>query len=58
MGALQQQVQLDRESLACCLLYLLTCTELDYKKDPRLREIAPRGQREPGGRIHKTQGPP
>ena len=47
MGALQQQVQLDRESLACCLLYLLTCTELDYKKGPRLRELAPRGQREP-----------
>ena len=29
-------------------------TELGYKVGPRLRELAPRGQREPGGGIHAT----
>ena len=29
-------------------------TELGYEVGPRLCELAPRGQREPGGRIHAT----
>ena len=29
-------------------------TELGYKVGPRLRELAPHGQREPGGGIHAT----
>ena len=28
-----------------------------YKTECRLRELASRGQREPGGGIHVTQGP-
>ena len=28
--------------------------KLGYKVGPRLRELAPRGQREPGGGIHAT----
>ena len=32
----------------------LLCTELRYKVGPRLRELAPSGQREPGGMIHVT----
>ena len=30
------------------------CTELGYKVGPRLRELVPHGQREPGGGIHAT----
>ena len=29
-------------------------TGIGYKVGPRLRELAPRGQREPGGGIHAT----
>ena len=29
-------------------------TEMGYEVGPRLRELAPRGQREPGGGIHAT----
>ena len=33
------------------------CTELCYKLGHRLRELAPRGQREPGGGIHAAYVP-
>ena len=33
------------------------CTGLGKRVVPRLRELAPRGQRESGGGIHATQGP-
>ena len=33
------------------------CTGLGKRVVPRLRELAPRGQREPGGGIHATLGP-
>ena len=29
-------------------------TEMGYKVDPRLSELAPRGQKEAGGGIHAT----
>ena len=31
-----------------------SCTELGYKVVPRLRELAPRGKRDPGYGIHAT----
>ena len=34
-----------------------TSTELCYKVGPRLRELASRGQWEPGGGIHATSQP-
>ena len=36
---------------------VISVTELGYEVGPRLRVLAPRGQREPGGGIHATQGP-
>ena len=32
----------------------ISTTELGYKSCPRLRELTPRGQKEPGGGIHAT----
>ena len=33
---------------------LTSCAEMGYKVGLRLRELAPRGKREPGGKIHAT----
>ena len=36
------------------ILSKVDCTDIQEKAKARLRELAPRGQREPGGGIHAT----
>ena len=42
--------------IAISIVYVVdpTCTGLGERAGPRLRELAPRGQRESGGGIHAT----
>ena len=51
-------IQSVKESEESCQSALTTDTELGYKVDPMLRKLEPCGQREPGGGIYATKGPP
>ena len=41
-----------------CVLRDWQCTGIGLSVGPRLRELASRSQKESGGRIHATKGPP